>query len=221
MTAGLLLAAGAGRRMGRPKALVELDGEPLVLRALRVLRDGGCTPLVVVLGASAGAVRAVLPPDVTGVVASGWAEGMGASLRAGLAALGGTGPGDATAAPDAGTGPGEPTAAPDAALVHLVDLPGVTVAAVRRVLAAAAGPDALARAAYDGRPGHPVLLGRSHWDGVRESATGDAGARGYLAAHPVRLVECGDLATPEDVDTPEHLARFGAEHGSAGPPPAT
>ena len=149
--------------MGRPKALVELDGEPLVLRAL-------------------------LPGDVEAVVAHEWAEGMGASLRTGLAALERT---DSAAA-----------------LVHLVDLPGVTAAAVSRLLAHGA-PDALVRAAYAGRPGHPVLLGREHWAGVRAAATGDAGARTYLSGHPaLALVECGDVATPDDVDTPEQLARF-------------
>jgi nicotine blue oxidoreductase len=174
--------------MGRPKALVELDGEPLVRRALRVLADGGCAPLVVVLGAEADAVRALLPAGVEAVVADDWAEGMGASLRTGLAALEGT--------------------ESAAALVHLVDLPGVTAAAVARLLAHGS-PGALARAAYAGRPGHPVLLGREHWAGVRSSAIGDAGARTYLAGHAaLALVECGDVATPEDVDTPEQLARF-------------
>jgi CTP:molybdopterin cytidylyltransferase MocA len=67
----------------------------------------------------------------------------------------------------------------------------------------------LARAAYAGRPGHPVLLGRAHWAGVAAAAVGDAGARGYLAGRAdVRLVECGDLATPDDVDTPEQLTAF-------------
>ncbi len=178
--------------MGGPKALVELDGEPLVRRALRVLDHGGCKPLVVVLGAAADEVRAVLPGETLTVVATGWAEGMGASLRAGLTALADLDP------------------APDAALVHLVDLPGVTAAAVARLTAGAA-PDALLRATYDGHPAHPVLLGRSHWAGARESATGDAGARGYLADHPgLGLVECGDLAEPDDVDTPEQLARYRA-----------
>lgn len=174
--------------MGLPKALVELDGEPLVRRALRVLAEGGCAPLVVVLGAAAADVRAVLPDGVRAVEAAGWESGMGASLRAGLAAL----PGDA-----------------DAVLVHLVDLPGVTAAAVARLVAGPVGPDTLRRAAYGGRPAHPVLLGRAHWAGVSASATGDAGARGYLRDHPdVEMVECGDVATPEDVDTPEALARF-------------
>ena len=164
--AGLLLAAGAGRRMGRPKALVELDGEPLVRRALRALTDGGLAPVVVVLGARAADVRPILPVAVQG--------------RA------------------------------DAAVVHLVDLPGVPAGAVAR-LAAVAGPHVLARAAYGGRPGHPVLIGCAHWAGVRAAATGDAGARGYLAGRTdVHLVECGDLADPDDVDTPEQLAAFTA-----------
>jgi CTP:molybdopterin cytidylyltransferase MocA len=176
--------------MGRPKALVPLGGEPLVRRAVRVLADGGCAPLVVVLGAAAEEVRPLLPAGARAVVAADWAEGMGASLRAGLAAVERLDP------------------VPDAALVHLVDLPGVTAAAVAR-LAAHTGPDALVRAAYAGHPAHPVLLGRAHWPGVREAASGDSGARTYLAGHPdLELVECGDLAAPDDVDTPEQLARY-------------
>ena len=175
--------------MGRPKALVEVAGEPLVRRALRALAGGGVAPVVVVLGARAADVREVLPDGVTVVEAPDWADGMGASLRAGLAAL--------------------PEGA-DAAVVHLVDLPGVPAGAVAR-LAVLAGPDVLARAAYAGRPGHPVLLGRAHWQGVAAAAVGDAGARGYLAGRAdVRLVECGDLADPDDVDTPEQLAAFTA-----------
>jgi CTP:molybdopterin cytidylyltransferase MocA len=173
--------------MGGPKALVELNGEPLVRRALRVLADGGCAPRVVVVGAAADAVRATLPDDVAVVEATDWAEGMGASLRAGLAAL----------PPDA-----------DAALVHLVDLPGVTAAAVAR-LAADAGPATLRRAAYHGRPAHPVVLGRDHWAAVTATAKGDAGARDYLKGNPLlELVECADIAAPDDVDTPEALARW-------------
>lgn len=175
--------------MGRPKALVELDGEPLVLRALRVLDEGGVAPVVVVVGAAADEVRALLPAGVRVVVAAGWAEGMGASLRAGLAALAALEP------------------VPVATVVHLVDLPGVTAAAVAR-LVDGAEPASLRRAAYDGRPAHPVLLGRDHWAGVAGEAHADAGARGYLAGHPaLELVECGDVAVPDDVDTPEQLAR--------------
>ena len=117
------------------------------------------------------------------MVAEDWAEGMGASLRAGLTALG-----------DRSRG--------DAALVLLVDLPDVGADVVARLVAAVDGPGALARAAYGGEPGHPVVLGRDHWAGVVATATGDRGARDYLRSHPPALVECGDLATGADVDGP-------------------
>lgn len=181
--AGLLLAAGAGRRMGMPKALVRDDaGEPWVVRGVRALREGGCDAVVVVLGAAADEAAALLEGvAATYVLAPDWADGMGASLRAGLSFLG----------PDV-----------ECAVVSLVDLPDVGPEVVGRLRGVGAGSAVLARAAYHGVPGHPVLLGRDHWDGVRESATGDRGARGYLASHDVVLVECGDLATGRDVDTP-------------------
>lgn len=183
---GLLLAAGAGRRMGGPKALLRDEaGEPFVVRAVRVLRDGGCAAVTVVVGAAADQVHPLLEDlDVAVVVAEDWAEGMGASFRAGLAA--------------------PSLEAADAVVVGLVDLPDVGADVVRRLLEAApTGPAALARSTYDGHPGHPVLLGRDHWAGVAATATGDRGARDYLRAHPPLLVECGDLATGRDVDRPE------------------
>ncbi|GHF48956.1 nicotine blue oxidoreductase [Amycolatopsis bartoniae] len=181
--AGLLLAAGAGRRFGRPKALVELGGEPLVRRALRVLTDGGCAPVRVVVGAQAEDVRALLPDPSLAVDAEDWATGMGASLRAGLRSL--------------------PKA--DAVLVHLVDLPKVDARIVAR-LTALASPDVVARAAYDGKPGHPVLFGRRWWSEVADSANGDRGARDWLAPRQdVQLIECGDLGSGFDVDTPDDL----------------
>lgn len=183
---GLLLAAGAGRRAGGPKALVRGgDGVPWLRRGADVLREGGCARVTVVLGAAADEAAALVPEEHV-VVASGWSEGMGASLRAGLAAVAAEDP------------------AADAALVLLVDLPDVGAAVIERVLAAAGDRDVLARAAYHGEPGHPVLLGRDHWAEVAEGARGDRGAREVLARHAerVQLVECGDLATGADVDAP-------------------
>jgi CTP:molybdopterin cytidylyltransferase MocA len=180
---GLLLAAGAGRRMGMPKALVHDDAGSWLVRGIATLRDGGCARMTVVLGAEAERARPLVDGlDVTVVVADDWAEGMGASLRAGLRALGGS--------------------ADDGVVLSLVDLPDLVPEVVSRVIAAAEpGPAALARAAYDGKPGHPVLLGRDHWAGVVEAAVGDQGARAYLAPRDVILVECADLASGRDIDS--------------------
>ncbi|MBW0009064.1 MAG: NTP transferase domain-containing protein, partial [Pseudonocardiales bacterium] len=161
MIAGLLLAAGAGRRYGMPKALVD-DGAWL-RRAVAALTDGGCDPVLVVVGAQADRVLPLVPETAGTVLAADWAEGMGASLRVGLAGL-------ADSAPPR----------VQAALVHLVDLPDVDASVVRR-LVALAGPAVVARAGFESRPGHPVLLGRRHWADVVASARGDRGARDWLA----------------------------------------
>ncbi|MBM7089208.1 NTP transferase domain-containing protein [Streptomyces sp. NPDC014603] len=190
--AGLLLAAGGGRRLGgRPKALLPHRGRPLVEHAVRVLRDGGCGPVHVVLGAAADEVRA--RAALTGCVLVDnpeWEQGMGTSLRAGLDSLAGTGV--------------------RAALVTLVDQPGIGPEAVARVLAAHRAGRSLAAASYDGVRGHPVLFGAAHWAGVAASATGDQGARAYLRRHAgdVALVECGDVAEAYDIDTEADLAHL-------------
>jgi nicotine blue oxidoreductase len=189
---GLLLAAGGGRRLGgRPKALLEHRGRPLVEHAVTVLREAGCGRVHVVLGAAADAVRERARLDGCVLVENtDWADGMGSSLRAGLGSLAGTGA--------------------RAALVSLVDQPGIGVAAVRRVLAAYRDEDSLVCATYDGVRGHPVLLGAAHWAGIAASASGDRGARAYLKEHreAVALVECGDVAQGYDVDTEADLAHL-------------
>ncbi|WP_430783499.1 nucleotidyltransferase family protein [Actinoplanes sp. G11-F43] len=178
-TAGLVLAAGAGRRYGMPKALVADRGRRWVQRACDTL--AGCDRIVVVVGASAAEVRAALPATVESVLNPDWESGMGSSLRAGLRHLSGT---DATAA-----------------VVLLVDMPGVTAEAVRRIMARST-PDALVMGGYGDRRGHPVLLGRTHWAGVAATATGDRGARDYLRANRVEVVPVDDVADDTDIDTP-------------------
>ena len=181
--AGLVLAAGGGRRYGMPKALVEYEGSLLVERAVRTVR-AVCDPVLVVLGARAVDVWRTADLDGATVLANrDWETGMASSLRTGLDGLRGW--------------PGRV----DAALVTLVDMPGMTPEALRAV-AAHAAPDALATATYDGVRGHPVLLGREHWAGVAATATGDEGARRYLAAHAVTEVDCTGLADPTDLDVP-------------------
>jgi CTP:molybdopterin cytidylyltransferase MocA len=170
MSAGLVLAAGEGRRFGGPKQLARLDGRPLIEHALAALRDLG--RVVVALGARAGEIRAGADLGrAEVVVCEDWAEGMGASLRRGLAALG-----------DA-----------EEVVVVLADQPFITPAVVARVRAAAG--DA-ARAVYGGVPGHPVVLRRALLARAGE-LRGDAGFRGVAMTE----VECGDLADPRDIDT--------------------
>jgi CTP:molybdopterin cytidylyltransferase MocA len=188
--AGLVLAAGEGRRLGMPKALVtDSQGVTWLARAVATLHAAGVTDIQVVIGAAAERVRSSAPPAAQVVEAADWAEGMGASLRAGLEAVTTT---DSDAA---------------AVVLMLVDTPGIGPRVVRRLLDHAS-PVALARATYAGRPGHPVLFGRGHWDGVIAGALGDKGARDYLATHETELVECGDLADGADIDTPDALDRW-------------
>jgi CTP:molybdopterin cytidylyltransferase MocA len=155
-----------------------------VERAVTTVRSGGCAPVVVVLGASSAEVRAAADlGDVTAVENPDWRTGMGSSLRVGLAALAETGAA--------------------AAVVVLVDMPGISPEAVRR-LAVLADDGALAMAGYGPRRGHPVLLGRRHWAGVSMLATGDVGARPYLTAHAanVAVIACDDVADDADLDVP-------------------
>jgi CTP:molybdopterin cytidylyltransferase MocA len=201
--AGLLLAAGEGSRLGRPKALVELGGQTLAERGVALLRAGGTHPVLVVTGAaplSLAAAHVVHNPD--------WRTGMGSSLAAGLRALGAAAP--ASGAPGTGDSTA-PLSCHDcqAVVVALADQPLVGANAVRRLIAAWREGATVAVAAYDGKPRNPVLIAREHWDSVLELATGDTGARPFLRANPdlVRLVECGDTGSPYDVDTPEDLAR--------------
>jgi len=190
----VLLAAGEGSRFGRPKALVELDGQTLAERGVIMLRAGGADPVLIVTGAA----RVELGPDhdqVRTVYNGEWRTGMGSSLRAALHAL---------AEPDVG-----PEAGPEvgAAVVALADQPLVGATAVARLIAAYRAGASVAVAAYDGQPRNPVLLAREHWPEVIATATGDQGARAFLRSRSdlVTLVECGDTGRPDDIDTPADL----------------
>lgn len=186
--AGILLAAGSGSRLGRPKAHVDFGGRTLAERGVALLRDGGADPVLVVSGAAAvlvGGARTVHNPD--------WATGMGSSLAAGLRALAADGEADA-----------------EAAVIALADQPLVGPESVRRLIAAYRAGASVAVAAYGGKRRNPVLIAREHWPAVLEHATGDTGARLFLRAHPdlVTAVECGDTGSPQDIDTEEDLARI-------------
>jgi len=175
-TAGLVLAAGEGRRFGGTKQLAELGGRPLIEHALAAL--GELERVVVVLGARAEEIRAGADLGRAEVIVCGdWSDGMSASLRSGLDAL-------AEAAE---------------VVIVLADQPFITAAVVERVRAAA-GP--AARAVYGGEPGHPVVIRRPLLGRAGE-LTGDAGFRDLLGG--AAEVECSDLADPRDIDTRDDL----------------
>ncbi len=175
--------------MGRPKALLRVDGELLVERASRVLAEGGCDPVLAVLGAAADEVlaTAALPALARAVHNPDWPTGMGSSLRAGLAAV-----------PDSA----------EAAVVALVDQPLVAPESVRALVRAWRAGAVAAVATYGGKRRNPVLLSRAVFAEVARSATGDRGARAWLAAHQdlVAAVACDGLGDPADLDTEADLA---------------
>ena len=186
-----MLAAGAGTRFGRPKVLVagagvagesDAAGEPWVALAVRALEAAGCDPVIVVLGAAADEAQRLVPASADIVLAADWQRGLSASLRAGLAAL-------------------VPSAA-SAVVVTLVDLPGVTQESFERLLSPPPDAGTLRRAGYDGRPGHPVVIGRDHWAAAAASATGDRGAGRYLKRAGATVIDCTDLGGGDDVDEP-------------------
>ena len=190
-TTAVLLAAGAGTRLGLgPKALLPFHGRTLVEVLADVLLAGGCREVVTVIGADAATVRAATDLSRHRVIENpDWNTGMGSSFRAGVAA----------ATPE------------DHVLIALVDQPGLTNETVARLLASHR-PGRVTAAAYRGPEGkllrgHPLLLDSSLRAEAAETATGDAGARFFLRAHPglIDLVDCSDLSGGEDLDSPEQL----------------
>lgn len=194
---GVVLAAGAGTRMGQPKAMIEIGGVRLLDRAIAVLRAAGCTRIVTVVRADveieksatcgqpaqAGVVTVVNPdPD----------RGMGSSLRLALAACDG-----------------------DAAVVMLVDTPGVGADAVRAVSSCVLRGQKVAIATYDGRRGHPVAFDSSVWSHVAQFADGDQGARQFMRAYPELVVEVPCEGDPTDIDTPADLTQWRSQHAQA------
>lgn len=184
--ATVVLAAGAGTRFGGRKQLAEIEGRPLLARALDSIEGFG-EHQVVVLGADAEDVRAVVPEDRWQVVvAADWEMGLGASLRAGLAA-----------APHS-----------EAALIGLGDLPWLRRETVERVLAAAEESPLEAVRAFEGlRPGHPVLLRGSLLARARRAP--DSGLGETISGSAVARVDCTGMGASRDVDTVADLGPRG------------
>ncbi len=187
----VILAAGASTRMGAPKQLLELDGRPLVVRAAEAALASPAWPVVVVLGAHAESIRpalARLPVLIADNPA--WAEGMAASIRAGIATL------------------RQFSRGLDAAVIALCDQPAFSAATIATLVAAqrATGRSIVA-ARYGGRHGAPALFLRAHFPALG-ALTGEEGARALLNDDPARVaaVDLPELAL--DLDTPADVAAF-------------
>jgi molybdenum cofactor cytidylyltransferase len=186
----IILAAGRSSRMGRAKQLLEVDGSPLVARAVDAVLASGARPVAVVVGAEAERVLAtVAGRGIIAVPNPDWATGLSSSLRAGLAALLAAEPGL------------------DAVLVAPCDQPALSADVIRRLAAAHASTGRISAARYGGRNGAPAVFGRDHFAALA-GLSGDEGARRILNSDPGRVcpVEMPELGA--DLDTPSDYAAW-------------
>ena len=155
----------------------ESDGTPSVAAAVRALRESGCAEVIVVLGTEVDQARALVPADAIGVYAPDWQHGRTETLRTGLASS------EALI-----------TAPPIAVAVASLETAGDLASMVRR-LSTQVATFCLVRAAFDGTPGYPMLVGREHWRPIARSLSAEGGVSGYLRDHGAITVECGDLGS--------------------------
>jgi molybdenum cofactor cytidylyltransferase len=187
VSAGLVLAAGAGTRFGGAiKQLAPLHGRPLLEHAVdAMLAVHALDRVLVVLGHASYRIRSEVDfGDAEVVVCPEWERGQSASLRCGVAAL----------------------READAVVVTLGDQPFITPQVIAGALDHLDGHDAV-RTTYGGTPGHPVVLGRPVMEAIGE-LEGDQGARELLSRFHVRQWEAGHLCSAADVDTQEELSRL-------------
>ncbi len=195
--AALLLAAGGSRRFGKPKQLHRIGGRSLVRRSAETAWAAGCRPLVIVLGAFADEIAPELQHiECSIVVNAGWREGMGASIRAGVARV-------REAAP-----------ACAAALILLADQPAVSESLLRALAdRLRLGPEPAVACRYGGILGPPAIFAASLF-GAIEALGGDEGARSLLRSGLVQAAEIDFPAGAFDIDAPEDevsLGRTGKE----------
>lgn len=184
-----ILAAGASTRMGTPKQLLEIGGQPLLVRAVEAALASAAWPVIVVLGAQAEKIRPILAPFPVLVTENpAWSEGMAASIRAGVTTL------------------QQFSRRLDAALIALCDQPAFSTATIAQLVAAQwTSGRSIVAARYAGRHGAPALFLCEHFPTLT-ALTGEEGARALLNDQPARVasVDLPELAL--DLDTPADVA---------------
>ena len=190
--AAVILAAGASRRLGTPKQLIQFNGETLLARAIRLAREARLQPIIVVLGAEYDAITAAVSPNsAVFIYNEEWPEGMASSMRAGL-----------DAADD--IAPQCP-----AVLIMPCDQPRLSAEHLRAVAAASAAETepCIACSTYAGVRGVPALFPRSAVAELK-ALSGDAGARKLLMNPPCRVIEVPFPGGEIDIDAREDLAEL-------------
>lgn len=185
----IILAAGASTRMGEPKQLLPLDGQPLIVRTVLAALASPTWPVVVVLGAHAEEIRPLLARLPVLVAENpAWAEGMASSIRAGVATL------------------QQFSRSLDGALVALCDQPDFSADVIAQLIAAQhTTRRSIVAARYGGRNGAPALFLREHFPALA-SLTGEDGARALLNATPGQIATVELPALAVDLDTPADYA---------------
>ena len=172
--AGIVLAAGEGQRFGGPKAPFVVNGERLVDHSVRIVREAGLDPVIVVLGAWVGDV-----PDCETVVNPDYRAGIGSSLISAITYA-------QTTYPHL-----------EGVIITLVDLPDLLPSTVKLVCDE---PAPLVQARCNGQPGHPVKIDAIYFDELLESVLGDSGAKEFLTAHNVAYIDVDDQGSVADLD---------------------
>jgi CTP:molybdopterin cytidylyltransferase MocA len=188
-TAAIILAAGASTRLGEPKQLLHIGSETMLARTIRIVREAGCTPIIVVMGAHAETIREHLgfetERETEIVLNPDWQQGMATSIRTGIATV----------------PPGH-----DAVIVTC-DMPAVTPEHLRELMHSGNGQISVA-SDYEGRHGVPAYFPASSFSALTQ-LTGDQGARDLLLDSSAIPLPGGEL----DIDTPADLERLRATLG--------
>ena len=182
MTAAVVLAAGASRRLGEPKQLLVIGGETLLERAVRTARQAGCSPVVVVLGAEAERIRERCDLGGAQVIENPeWPDGMASSVRAGV----------------------EAARHADGIVLMTCDQPAVTAEHLRAVMASGE----VMASAYSGRRGVPAYFPETNFPALMKLA-GDSGARELLLTASAIELPGGELDVDTEADRAEAERRY-------------